>query len=84
MKVKPDKITIKNKEDKIIEPINVNNCFSDSEELQTEYYKGIKAVAEFCGKIDALVASGFSIGEAKEVVFVLTTIEEEKNKTEIL
>jgi len=65
-----------------------NNCFDideileggDLSSINAKYYKGVESVAEFCGKLDTLVASGLTPSEARETIIVLNAIEDAKEK----
>lgn len=52
--------------------------FVDFDEICKIYYKGVASVAEFCGRIDMLKASGLTPSEAKEAAFVLTAMQKEE------
>jgi hypothetical protein len=52
--------------------------FVDFDEIRKIYYEGVASVAEFCGRIDMLKASGLTPSEAKEAAFVLTAMQKEE------
>lgn len=57
--------------------------FLEFDEVYQQYRKGVASVAEFCGRVDMLKASGLSPSEAKEAAFVLKAMQEEgQSKTQ--
>ena len=78
------KVTAKEIKARVIDEIRVPNGeemqtldFVDFDKICKIYYEGVASVAEFCGRIDMLKASGLTPSEAKEAAFVLTAMQKE-------